>query len=181
MLGALRIAVQPAGLLFMGVRSQSFARVGPFESRARAALILLLLALASAQTGSGQVLQGIIVTKLDEYTQNTSDTVIAGPSDFSGQVVFSVAPSKNAQVTLRAPTGSVLNLQLQANGSYAAYQAFSSRTALNSAFPDGQYVVSVSSGPSATFALITGQPVPPTSITNYAALQSSPNNQPIIY
>ena len=120
------------------------------------------------------------IIKLDEYSQLNADSLQPGASDLAADVTFASAVPASTTVSLQGH-GQLVVLQLQSDGSYQALQQYNSRAALDAAFPDGTYTVSVSGrGPASTttFAVAFGSAIPGILVTNFTALQAWQNVYP---
>ena len=133
-----------------------------------------------AVRGFAQTPSGIGLLKVDEYSQQSATAEQAAQSVISVFVSFASTPPESTTVRLKGP-GMSLNLQRQPDGTYEVEQPFSSRAALDSAFPDGIYSLSVSGGSASSttsFMAAFGSAVAPVLITNYSFLQPSPSAYP---
>ena len=141
--------------------------------RTLAAISIGLLALGVA----AQVPTGIGLLKIDEYSQQSATAEQAGLSDLGIDVAFLAPPPASTTVRLQGPASS-LTLQRQTDGSYQGEQQFATRAALDAAYPDGAYTVSVSDGTAfsaSVFSVVFGAAIPPVLISNYDALQAWPS------
>jgi hypothetical protein len=138
-------------------------------------------ALLAIVTGlHAQTLEGVAVFKIDEYTQDASGSNPVA-YDIGAEVFFANTVNSSAQVLLvNNQTGAILNLTLASDGYYTGDAQYPSRAAVDAAFPDGSYKVTVSSGSSTIISVVAGLPVAPVSITNLAALQNWQGDFPTV-
>lgn len=140
-------------------------------------LVWLVLISCLAVFVRAQVPDTVLVVKLAVYRQKGSSDVQEVGAKFGAQLSFAVTPPSSTSVQLRTPNGNSSTLTRQADGSFAIERDFASGSALDAQWPDGNYVIAVTGGTSATnttISVATGAAIPPVMITNFETLQASP-------
>lgn len=140
-------------------------------------VVVLAGFLALVCFGRGQPPETVLFAKSRSYRQTSaSDPQFAGASA-EVQVYFTATVPTGTTIQLRAPDGSVTSVIRASARAFGLLRTFTSISALDAAFPDGNYTLIVSgdsvSGSSTPLRLSAGSGIQPVKVRNFDALQAT--------